>query len=79
MKEIDDFKFDGEHKLSLKEIRTDYTGKYHSKEEAKEKLQENIEHMIEQQDILYADGRYALLLSFRRWMRPARMARSSMS
>lgn len=64
MKDINDFKFDGERRLKLKEIETDYTGEYRAREEAEARLKENIEEMIGLQDVLYATGHFALLLIF---------------
>ena len=64
MGEISDSRYDGEQKLNLKGIKTDYTGSYKSREEAQPKLEENISKMIEQQGKLIADGRYALLFIF---------------
>ena len=64
MGEIKNFRFDGERKLVLKEMETGCTGDYKSEEEAGPKLHENIERMIEEQQKLFADGRYAMLFIF---------------
>jgi PPK2 family polyphosphate:nucleotide phosphotransferase len=61
---IKDMRFDGNRELSLNEMKSDYTGGYKSKEEAEPKLRENISSMIEEQQKLFADGRYAMLFIF---------------
>jgi len=48
--------------IKLKDIDPDDTGKFKQKKEAKELLEQNIERMAELQNILYAEGKHALLI-----------------
>ena len=48
--------------IKLKDIDPDDTGKFKQKQEAKELLEQNIERMAELQNILYAEGKHALLI-----------------
>lgn len=57
-----DYKCDGEKNFKLSKIDPDDTGKYKSKESTMEKLQKNVEKMIIQQDMLYAQNDYSLLI-----------------
>jgi PPK2 family polyphosphate:nucleotide phosphotransferase len=49
-------------KISLKEIDPDDTGRYKSQEDAKETLQKHIDELVKLQNVLYADGRFAVLV-----------------
>jgi PPK2 family polyphosphate:nucleotide phosphotransferase len=49
-------------KLNLKKHKTDFTGKYKSKEDAVTDLQKNIERLTKLQDVLYAQNHHALLI-----------------
>jgi PPK2 family polyphosphate:nucleotide phosphotransferase len=49
-------------KISLDEIDPNDTGQITSKEEAKDRLADNIERMAELQNVLYAEGKHALLI-----------------
>lgn len=49
-------------KLNLSKHKTDYTGKYKSKEDAVTDLQKNIERLAKLQDVLYAQNHHALLI-----------------
>jgi PPK2 family polyphosphate:nucleotide phosphotransferase len=51
-------------KLDLKDYPTDFTGDYKKKEDAVEDMQKHIEDMQKLQDVLYAQGIYAILLVF---------------
>jgi PPK2 family polyphosphate:nucleotide phosphotransferase len=51
-------------KFSLKERSTKYTAIFRSKEDAEEMLQHDIRRMAELQDILFAMGKYSLLIVF---------------
>lgn len=51
-------------KLDLKDYPTDFTGDYKHKEDAIEDMQGHIEEMKKLQDVLYAQGVYAILLVF---------------
>ncbi len=53
-----------EGKCDLSEIKTDSTGKFKSKEKAEESLAANVLLMAEQQEKLYAQDKYALLILF---------------
>jgi PPK2 family polyphosphate:nucleotide phosphotransferase len=64
MEDLHLFKYDGERKLNLAEVETDFTGKFKSKDDAANEFKENIEAMIEEQNKLFASGGYALLLIF---------------
>jgi len=48
--------------IKLNDIDPDDTGKLKQKQEAKELLEQNIERMAELQNILYAEGKHALLI-----------------
>ena len=48
--------------IKLTDIDPDDTGKFKQKDEAKELLEQNIERMAELQNILYAEGKHALLI-----------------
>jgi len=50
--------------IRLKDYDPAWTGKFRSKEDATEKLQSDIARLAALQDVLYAGGRYALLLIF---------------
>ncbi|HUI09817.1 MAG TPA: polyphosphate kinase 2 family protein [Bacteroidota bacterium] len=50
--------------VRLKDFDPGWTGKFSSKEDAAEKLQSDIARMAALQDVLYAQGKYALLLIF---------------
>lgn len=50
--------------FSLKDIPTDSTGKFSSKDEATDLMAENLEKMAKLQDKLFAQNRYALLIIF---------------
>ncbi|NWF50142.1 MAG: polyphosphate kinase 2 family protein [Ignavibacteriaceae bacterium] len=50
--------------LLLKNLKTDDTAEFKSKDEAKKLLKKNIETMVELQDKLYAQDRYSVLLIF---------------
>jgi len=52
---------DGE-KIRLKDFDPDYTGKYADKDEAKAETEKNIERLAELQEVLYAEGKHALLI-----------------
>jgi PPK2 family polyphosphate:nucleotide phosphotransferase len=49
-------------KVNLKDIDPDDTGKFKDKEQANEILDQNIERMAELQNVLYAEGKRALLI-----------------
>lgn len=51
-------------RISLRDFRTDSTGKYKSKKEAKKKLKKDIERLKHLQDKFYAYDRYSLLIIF---------------
>jgi len=51
-------------KLDLNDYPTDFTGDYKDKEDAVEDMQEHIEKMKKLQDVLYAQGTYAILVVF---------------
>jgi len=51
-------------RISLRDFRTDNTGKYKSKKEAKKKLKKDIERLKHLQDKFYAYDRYSLLIIF---------------
>jgi PPK2 family polyphosphate:nucleotide phosphotransferase len=49
-------------RIRIKDFDPDYTGKYTDKDEAKDELDKNIARMAELQEVLYAEGRHALLI-----------------
>jgi hypothetical protein len=49
-------------RLRLKDYDPGYTAGYDSEESAKERLQENVERLAKYQDLLCAEGSYALLV-----------------
>jgi len=49
-------------RFRLKDYDPGYTAHYDSEESAKERLQENVERLAKYQDLLYAEGSYALLV-----------------
>jgi PPK2 family polyphosphate:nucleotide phosphotransferase len=49
-------------KISLKDIDPNHTGKLADKKEVKKLLAKNIERMAELQNVLYAEGKHALLI-----------------
>ncbi|BAZ07836.1 polyphosphate kinase 2 family protein [Calothrix sp. NIES-3974] len=51
-------------KISLKDYDPKYTDDFYQKSDAQLKLQEGIEEMRKDQDMLYADNKYALLIIF---------------
>jgi PPK2 family polyphosphate:nucleotide phosphotransferase len=59
---LSDYRYNGEGNFKLSKIDPGSTGKYESKEHAMENIQNNIQKMIEQQDKLYAEGDYSLLI-----------------
>lgn len=61
---ISEYKYDSEKNFKLSKINADDTGKYKSKEASVAKLQKNIDEMIRQQDMLYAQNDYSLLIIF---------------
>lgn len=61
---ISEFMINPGDKVKLKDIKTNQTGKFNSKEDAKTEMDNNIARMIELQDMLYAYDKYALLLIF---------------
>ncbi len=64
-------------KLKLKDYKTDFTGDYTDKEDAVTDLQENIVRLTKLQDVLYAQNKHAILIIFKRWTLPGRIAQSS--
>ena len=51
-------------KISLKDYSSDFTGNFSKKENAQKKLEADIARLAELQDLLYAQGNYALLIIF---------------
>ena len=51
-------------KISLKDYSSDFTGNFSKKENAQKKLETDIARLAELQDLLYAQGNYALLIIF---------------
>ncbi|MHB8063061.1 MAG: polyphosphate kinase 2 family protein [Ruminiclostridium sp.] len=62
--DISRFMVSNTDKFDLSKIKTNYSGQLKSKEKAQEFLNGNIAQMAEQQDRLYAQDKYALLLIF---------------
>lgn len=62
--ELSKLKVQNNLEFKLKNIKTDCTYEFHSKDEAKEKLEKNINTLIELQDKLYAQGKYGILIIF---------------
>jgi PPK2 family polyphosphate:nucleotide phosphotransferase len=52
---------DGE-RIRIKDFDPDYTGTYKDKDEAKEFLEKKIEQLAELQEVLYAEGKHAVLI-----------------
>ena len=48
-------------KISLKDYKTDYCGKY-NKKTAQEALKKNVEKLAKYQDLFWADDRYSMLI-----------------
>lgn len=57
-------RYDGDTRLDLHDVKTDFTGGFKSKQDAAQKFEDNIAEMIEEQGKLYASGGYAVLLIF---------------
>ncbi|MFL0253269.1 polyphosphate kinase 2 family protein [Clostridium neuense] len=62
--ELSKLKVQNNLEFKLKNIKTDCTYEFHSKDEAKEKLEKNISKLIELQGKLYAQGKYGILIIF---------------
>jgi PPK2 family polyphosphate:nucleotide phosphotransferase len=60
----DHFIADPGTKIRLKDFDPGFTGNYESKVEGEAKLRKDVEQLSELQRVLYADGRYALLVIF---------------
>jgi len=71
------YRIDHGKKFRLKDFDPGATAQIRSKEHAKELLEKSIAEMADLQDKLYAEDRWAVLSSFRRWTPPEKMARSS--
>jgi len=67
-------------KFRLKDVDPGDTGEATSEDKprAKELLETGVQALSELQDVLYAQDRWSVLLSFRQWMRREKMVRSSM-
>jgi PPK2 family polyphosphate:nucleotide phosphotransferase len=48
--------------IRIKEFEPDYTGKYKNKDDANAELEKNIARLAELQEVLYAEGKHALLI-----------------
>ncbi|MBN1314289.1 MAG: polyphosphate kinase 2 family protein [Anaerolineales bacterium] len=59
---IQDFKIKPNSSLRLADHNPGNTGSYTNKQEAKEDLRTNIERLMELQNVLYAEGKHALLI-----------------
>jgi len=62
--DITKFKIEADSHFKLSDIKTDYSGKFESKEEAEKSLADNIARMAELQTTLYAQGKYSILIIF---------------
>lgn len=51
-----------DEKIRLKDFDAGYTGNYKEKDEAKKDLEKNLARMDELQEVMYAEGKHALLL-----------------
>ncbi|MCI0698739.1 polyphosphate kinase 2 family protein [candidate division KSB1 bacterium] len=51
-----------DERIRIKDFDPDYTGNYKDKDEAKAELEKNIARMAELQEVLYAEGKHALLI-----------------
>ena len=51
-----------DERIRIKDFAPDYTGKYQDKDEAKAELEKNIARLAELQEVLYAEGKHALLI-----------------
>ena len=60
--DVSAFKIEEGKEFRLSDIKSNYTGKYESKQEAADKLEENIERMSVLQDKLYAQDKYSVLI-----------------
>jgi PPK2 family polyphosphate:nucleotide phosphotransferase len=49
-------------RIRLNEFDPEYTGKYKDKDEAEDELEKNVARMAELQEVLYAEGKHALLI-----------------
>ncbi|MCL2343720.1 MAG: polyphosphate kinase 2 family protein [Firmicutes bacterium] len=58
------FRYDGKDKLSLKQWAPDDTADFHDKAEALGEVEQDINKLRAMQDMLYAQGRYAVLIVF---------------
>ena len=58
------YRYDGDRNFEIGEARPGDTGDFESKQDAQKSFDEAIETMIEEQNKLYASGKYALLLIF---------------
>ena len=56
------FQYDGSKKLNLKDWKTDDTADFNDKHEAAEEIKKEIEKLQDMQDMLYAQGKYAILI-----------------
>ncbi|MDZ7288897.1 MAG: polyphosphate kinase 2 family protein [candidate division KSB1 bacterium] len=51
-----------DEKIRLKDFDPEYTGEYKDKDAAQDQLRQNIERMAELQEVMYAEGKHALLI-----------------
>jgi PPK2 family polyphosphate:nucleotide phosphotransferase len=51
-----------DEKIRLKDFDPEYTGKYEDKDEAKAETEKNIARLAELQEVMYAEGKHALLI-----------------
>ncbi len=58
------FQISTKKKVSLLDFDPDYTGKFEDQKDAEQKLSEGIKRLAELQELLYAQGKQALLLIF---------------
>lgn len=76
---VNPYRIDDGKKFRLKDIDPGDTGHLHSKEHAADLLQRGIAEMADQQDKLYAQDRWAVLLIFQAMDAAEKMVPSSMS
>jgi hypothetical protein len=74
-----DFRVQPGEKVELRKWPTTVKPFYESKKHYRELLVEHVQKLSALQGLFYASNRYALLVIFRQWTRPARTAPSGTS
>ena len=64
MIDLSQFRYDGDKKLVLSDLKANFTDDFKSKDDALPRFNENIATMIEEQSKLFASANYSLLLIF---------------